>query len=150
MKHGGTAIFSCSHRANVFSEHRHVVAGDVLGHGHAGQLHDAALDGVHEREVAHRPREEGALRVAGAAQEERGGGEVDDSGQAELAIHRLQPGDPEAGGLVVALGLLAVVALQILVVVRGGLLAVAVMGLDRLRAVSGVTPQWDGFEIARH
>ncbi len=47
----------------------------------------------------------------------------------ELAVHGLQPGDPEPGGLVVALGLLAVVALQVLVVVVARLLAVAVMRL---------------------
>ena len=64
--------------ADVFpkvAEHRHLVAGDVVGHGHARQLDDAALDGVHEREVAHRPRKQRALGIAGAAQEERRGGQ---------------------------------------------------------------------------
>ena len=40
------------------SERRHLAARDVVGDRHPGQLHDAALDGVHEREVAHRPGEE--------------------------------------------------------------------------------------------
>ena len=61
------------------AEHRHLVAGDVVGDGHARQLHDAALDRVHEREVAHRPREERALGVARAAQEERRRREVEDA-----------------------------------------------------------------------
>ena len=99
------------------AEHRHVVAGDVLGHGDAWQLHDAALDGVHEREVAHRPREERSLGVARPAQEEGRRGEVDHAREPELAVHRLQAGDPEAGGLVVPLGLLSVVALQVVVLV---------------------------------
>src|SRR5438093_10612394 len=38
------------------SKHRHLAAGDVLRHGDARQLHDAALDGIHQRKVAHRPR----------------------------------------------------------------------------------------------
>ncbi len=61
------------------AEHRHLVAGDVLRDGDARQLDDAALDGVHEREVAHRPREERAFGVARAAEEERRRGEIDDA-----------------------------------------------------------------------
>ena len=99
------------------AEHRHLVAGDVVGHRHARQLDDAALDGVHEREVAHRPREQRALGVARAAQEEWRGRQVDDAGEAELAVDGFEAGNPEAGGLVVLLGLLLVVALQILVIV---------------------------------
>ena len=111
------------------AEHRHLVAGDVVGDRDARQLHDAALDRVHEREVAHRPREERALGVARAAEEERRGREVDDAREAELAVHRLEAGDPEAGGLVVLLGLLPLVALEVLVVLVGRLLAVAVVRL---------------------
>ena len=77
----------------------HFIAGDVFGDGNARQLHDAALDGVHEREVAHRPGEQRALGVAGAAEKERRGRQVDDAGEAELAIHGFQAGDPEPGGL---------------------------------------------------
>ena len=80
--------------------------------GTRGQLDDAALDGVHEREVAHRPGEQRALGVAGAAQEERRGREVDDAGDAELAVDGFEAGNPEAGGLVVLLGLLLLVALR--------------------------------------
>ena len=46
------------------AEHRHLVAGDVVRDGHARQLDDAALDGVHQREVAHRPREQRAFGIA--------------------------------------------------------------------------------------
>ena len=111
------------------AEHRHLVARDVVGDGNARQLDDAALDRVHEREVAHRPREERALGVAGAAEEERRRREVDDAGDAELAVHRLEPGDPDARGLVVLLGLLPLVALELFVVLRDRLLAVAVVRL---------------------
>ena len=112
------------------TEHRHVVARDVLRHGHARQLDDAALDGVHEREVAHRPREECPLGVSRPAQEEGGRGEVDHARDPELAVHRLQAGDPETRGLVVSLGLLALVAFQVIVnVLVGRLLAVTVVRL---------------------
>ena len=111
------------------AEHGHLVAGDVLGDGNARQFHDAALDGVHEREVAHRPGEQRALGVAGAAEEERRGRQVDDAGKAELAVHGFQAGDPEPGGLVVLLGFLLLVALQVLVVLVARLLAVAVVRL---------------------
>ena len=92
---------------------RHLVAGDVFSDGHAGQLHDAAFDGIHEREVAHGPGKERALRIAGAAQEEGSGGEIYDARDTELPVHGFQAGDPEAGGLVVLLGLLSLVALQL-------------------------------------
>ena len=49
---------------------------------------------------------------------------------AELAVHGFQAGNPEAGGLVVLLGLLLLVALQVLVVSASlGFLAVAVVRL---------------------
>ena len=111
------------------AEHRHLVAGDVVGHRNARQLDDAAFDGVHQREVAHRPGEQRAFGVAGAAQEERRRRQIDDAGDAELAVDRFQAGDPEPGGFVVLLGFLLVVALQIFLVVSLGLFAVAVMGL---------------------
>ena len=70
-------------RPDVFpqiAEHRHLLAGDVVGHGHARQFDDAAFDGVHQREVAHRPGEQRALGIARAAQEKRCGRQVDDAG----------------------------------------------------------------------
>ena len=76
-------------RADVLPEipeHRHLRAGNVVGDRHARQLDDAALDGVHEGEVAHGPWEEGAFGIAGAAKEEGRGGEVDHAGEPELAV----------------------------------------------------------------
>ena len=61
-------------------------AGDVVGHRHAWELDDAALDGVHQREVAHRPGEQRAFGVARAAQEEWRGGEIEDGGCQGLPV----------------------------------------------------------------
>ena len=46
------------------AEHGHLVAGDVLGHRNTREFDDAALNGVHERKVAHRPWEERPLGIA--------------------------------------------------------------------------------------
>jgi len=59
-------------------------AGDVIGDGDAGKFNDAALDGVHEREICNGPGEEGAGVVTGAAEEEGGGGEIKDAGDADF------------------------------------------------------------------
>ena len=53
-------------------------ARQVVRHRDARQLDDAALDGVHQREVADGPGEQRSLAIAGAAQEERRGGQVVD------------------------------------------------------------------------
>ena len=111
------------------AEFRHVATGDVVGNRHAGQLDDAALDGVHEGEIAHRPREQGALGATGAAQEERSRREVEDAVEAELSLHRFQPGYPQPRRFAVPFGFLAVVAFQVALVVLARLLAVAVMRL---------------------
>ena len=109
---------------------RHIVAGDVVGHRHARQLDDAALDGVHQGEVAHRPREQGAFGIARSAQEERRGRQVEHARQTEFAVHRFETGNPQTCGFVVLLGLLAVVALEVFVFVALAerFLAVAVVG----------------------
>ena len=106
----------------------HLPAGDIVGHRHARQFDDAALDGIHERKVAHGPGKQGALSVARAAQEERRGRQVDHTGHTEFTRHHLQAGDPDARRLVVLLGLLSVVALQIAVVFFPWLLAIAMVG----------------------
>ena len=111
------------------AELRHVPAGDVVGNGHARQFDDAAFDGVHQREVAHRPREQRSFGVARAAQEERRRGEVHHAGDAELALDDFKSGDPEPRGLVVLLGFFLVIALQIADLVYFGLCAVTVMSL---------------------
>ena len=118
--------------ADVFPEipeHRHLGPWDVVGHRDARQFHDAAFDRIHEREIAHRPREERSFGIAGAAQEKRRRGQIDDARHAELAVYRFQAGNPDAGGLVVLLRFLLVVTFQFVIVLRSGLLAVAVMRL---------------------
>ena len=112
------------------AERRHLAVRDVVRHRHPGKLHDAALDCIHEREVAHRPGEERSFRVAGPAEEERSRGQIDYTPDAELAPHRLQARDPHSCGLLVLLRLGAVVARQgAFLVLLGRLLAVAVVGL---------------------
>ena len=54
-------------------------------------LDDPALDRVHKREVAERPREERSLDVAGAAEEEGRRGEVDHGLEAELPVDGFEP-----------------------------------------------------------
>ena len=94
------------------AELRHLAVRDVVRHRHPRQLDDAAFDGVHQREVAHRPREQRPLGVAGPAQEEGGGGEVDDAPHAQRAGGGVEAGHPQPGRLAVLLRLLAVVAGQ--------------------------------------
>ena len=90
----------------------HVAARNVVGDRHSGQLDDAALDGVHQREVAHRPREERPFGVARSAQEEGRRRQVHHAHDIQLALNRLQAGYPHACGFLVLLGLLQVVALE--------------------------------------
>ena len=111
------------------AEFRHVAAGDVVGDRHARQFDDAAFDRVHQREVADRPREQRALGIARAAQEERRRRQIVDGGEAELALDGLDARDPQPRRLVVLFRLLLVLALELFAVVGLRLLAVAVMRL---------------------
>ena len=52
--------------------------------------------------------------IAGAAQEERRGRQVVEGGDPELALHRLQAGDPQPRGFAVLLGLFAFVGARVL------------------------------------
>ena len=56
--------------------------------------------------------------VAGAAQEERRGGQVVDRLDADLALDRFQPADPDAGFFVALLGLPPLVAGSFIVLAR--------------------------------
>jgi hypothetical protein len=107
----------------------HLLAGDVVGDGHARQLDDPAFDGVHQGEVAHGPGEQSPLGITGAAQEERRRREVYDAGDAELALYGFQAGYPKPRGLVVLLRFLLVVAAQIADILFSGLLAIAMVCL---------------------
>ena len=112
----GERIAGAGHAlADVFpqvAEHQRIGGWQVVRHRHPWQLDDAAFDGVHQREVAHRPREQRAFRVAGTAQEERRGGKVDHAADAEFRLHRLQAAQPHSRRLLVLLRLLAFVALE--------------------------------------
>ena len=108
-------------------EDRHFGLRDIVGYWHPWELHDAALDGVHKREVAHGPREQGAFGVAGAAQKERRGGKVEHAREPELSVHGLEARNPETRGLLVCLRLLPFIALEHGLSVGVRFLAVAVM-----------------------
>jgi len=111
------------------AEDRHLFAGDVVGHRHTWQLDDPALDGVHQREVAHRPGEERAFGVARAAQKERRRRQIDDAGEPKLAVDRFQPRNPETRRLVVLVGFLFVVTFEVAFFVDAWPLAIAVVRL---------------------
>ena len=106
-------------------------ADEVVAHRHARQLHDAALDRVHQAEIRHDPGEEIALGIARTAQEEGRGREVIDRAHAfrQLAVQRLDAVDPEPRGFLVLGRLLLVVAGQRALGVGANLVAVAVVGL---------------------
>ena len=108
----------------------------------------AALDGVHQREVARRPREESAFGVTGTAEEERRRREIDDAlhalarslaavgaprraPPAEASLHRLDARYPEPCRFAVAERLFALVGVAAVPAgaVRARPFAVAVMGL---------------------
>ena len=109
---GASARHALADMRPEFAELRHLAARHVVRHRHPGQLDDAALDGVHQREIRHRPRKERALGVAGAAQEERRGGEVDHAGDAELGLENLQAADPHPRRLLVLLRFATFLALE--------------------------------------
>src|ERR1035438_5265438 len=110
------------------SELRHIPEG-IVGYRYPWELDDAAFDGVHQREVAHRPGEQSSFGVARSAEEEGRGREVDNAGDAELPLYGLKAGDPEAGSLVVLFGFLPVVSFEVDLTARVGLLPVAVVRL---------------------
>ena len=80
------------------TEHGHFAAGNIVCHRHARQLHNAALNRVHQGKVAHCPREQSAFYVAGAAQEERRCRKINHALHANFSVDCLQAGDPYARG----------------------------------------------------
>ena len=112
------------------AEHRHFLAGDVVGNGNARQFDDAALNRVHERKIAHRPRKQSAFDIARTAQEKRRGGQINHAGDAKFAVHRFKPGNPHPRRLRVFLGFFFLVTFQLGQFLRCiGFLAVAMMRL---------------------
>ena len=78
---GGAAALLRHLPADMFpqvAELGHVAAGYIIGHRHARQLDDAALDRVHQRKVADHPGEQCPLDIAGTAQEKGRGREIVD------------------------------------------------------------------------
>ena len=122
-----------SHVLPKIPEHRQIVARQprgIVAHRDARQFHDAALDGVHKREVADRPRKQRRLGVSGTAQEERRRGEVENPGAHRLR-NRLQTGDPHAGHLLAFGDFVLLLALKLRLALFFGhrLFAIAVMRL---------------------
>ena len=111
------------------AEHRHFFTGYVLRHRHAGQFDNAAFDGIHQREVAHGPGKQGAFCVAGTAQKEWCGRQVHDASDTQFAVDGFKARNPQTGGLVVFIGLFFLITLEVFVIVRRRLFAVAVVGL---------------------
>ena len=107
----------------------HLLARQVVGHGHTRQLDDAAFDGVHQREIAHGPGKQRAFDVAGTAEKKWRGRQVHDSGKSQLPVDGLQPVDPQSRSLLVFFGFLALVTLERSFVGAAGFFAVAVVGL---------------------
>jgi len=100
----------------------------VVGHGHAGHLDDARFDGVDQGEIRSHPGEKPPLPIARPTEKEGRGREVVHGLDADLALDRLQAGDPDLGGLVPLVGLLALLAIELDIL--GDLAApVAVVGL---------------------
>src|SRR5262249_21184255 len=87
---------------------------------HPRDLHDPGFDRLDQREVTDHPREQGALAVAGSGQERRGGRQVVDRLDAELAGYRPQPSEPHPGSLRVGLGLRLLLGSQRLTDAGGG------------------------------
>lgn len=81
--------------------------------------------------------------VAGAAQEERRGGEVVDGADAHLAADGLDAGDPQAGGFAVVLGFLALVAGQ-------ALLAASALPVTVMRLVVDDHDVFDAHQPGHH
>jgi len=92
------------------SELGRLLAWDVAGHRYPRQLDDAALDGIHHREVAHGPGEQGPLGIAGATEKEGCRRQVNNPCDAELALDGVQTGDPQPCSLVVLCRLFLVIA----------------------------------------
>ena len=109
------------------AKHGHLITGDVFRDGDAGQLHDATFDSIHEREITHRPREQGALGIAGTTQEKWSCRQIHHAGNAEFPIHCFKTGNPESGCFAIFIRFLFLLTLQFFVIFILGLLTVAVM-----------------------
>ena len=111
------------------AKHRHVGSRDVVRNRNPRKLDDAAFDGVHQREVAGGPREQGSLGVPGATQEEGRGRQVHHLTYTKFPLGHFQPGEPHSGFLGVLVCFPLVLASKRALVIFSGLLAIAVVAL---------------------
>ncbi len=88
------------------AELRQLALDGVVEHRQARHLDDAALDGVEQAEIGRHPREQSALGITRAPEEEGGCRDVVDGPDAEPALECLDTADPDPGGFLVALRLL--------------------------------------------
>ena len=113
-------------RTNVLpeiAEFGHIAARNIVGDRHPGKLDEAALDGVHQGEIAHRPCKEGAFGVARAAEEERRRREFKYASDTKVALDDFEARDPQTCGFVVRDRLLFVIPLELTFIRLAGLLA---------------------------
>ena len=75
-----------------------------VAYGQSRNLGDAALNGVHQPEIADEPREGSTLRVTAAVDVERRGGKIDAEAHAAGGVHPVQAANPHGG--ILAFGLL--------------------------------------------
>src|SRR5436305_14597682 len=60
--------------------------GRLSATGTSRELHDAAFDGIHQREIANSPREECSFGITGTAKEKRRGGKIVDRPRSYFAV----------------------------------------------------------------
>ena len=109
------------------AEHWHVGSRDVVRNRNTRELDDAALNGVHEREVAGGPGEQGSLGVPGATEEEGRGRQVHHLTYSKFPLDHLQPGEPHPGFLGVPVCFPLVLTSQRAFVSLSGLLPITVV-----------------------
>ena len=119
----------------------------VIVDGDARHLHDARLDGVHEREIAYHPRKDITLVVARPFQIKGRGAEVIDRLYTHLLAHRLQALEPHPSALVTFLGLLLRLGVELFVDLLERTVAITVM---RLVVEDDDLPTTPSTEVTQH
>src|SRR5205807_1378621 len=82
----------------------------VVGDGNAGNLDDARLDGVDQREIGDDPWKERSFPVARPSKEERSRRQVVERPDADLIAHGFESRDPHSGFLIPLFGFGAILA----------------------------------------
>ena len=97
--------------------------------GTPGQFDDTTFNGVHEREIAHRPREQRAFSIARPAQKEGRRRKIHHSVDAQFVADNFQPRNPQPRRLRVLLRFPSVISLELVFLPLARLFAVAVVRL---------------------